>query len=53
MHLWILNAAQEPAPPSAARDPIDRAVSGVIGSVGCRDYGTLALSNLNLAISLD
>lgn len=53
MHLWILNAAGEPMWPVAQREPIDQALVGVISCVGRRDFGTAALTSLNLAVALD
>jgi DNA-binding CsgD family transcriptional regulator len=35
------------------REPIDRALTGVISCVGQSDFGTAALSSLNVALALD
>ena len=55
MHLWILNGfAQPPATqPWPQREPIDRALAGIIGCIGRRDFGSAALSSLNAAVALD
>ena len=55
MHLWILNALAEPPAPEPApqREPIDRAVAGIIGCIGRGDFGTAALGSLNAALALD
>lgn len=55
MHLWILNGLAEPPAPEPApqREPIDRAVAGIIGCIGRGDFGTAALGSLNAALALD